>query len=90
MSNDADAEKGGPTAPISRSAAAERMRAHRERRKAGLRCLTIELLTTEIDELIRRKLLDADARNDLHAIMHCIVPPPRSDTRRTNVMRNRA
>lgn len=32
-----------PAGPISRSAAAERMRAHRQRRQAGLRCVTIEL-----------------------------------------------
>ena len=62
--DDAEADKGGLTAPISRSAAAERMRVYRQRRKAGLRCLTIELLETEVIELIRRKLLDADARND--------------------------
>jgi hypothetical protein len=34
--------------------AAERMRAHRSRRRAGLRCLTIELRETEVTELIRR------------------------------------
>jgi hypothetical protein len=48
--------------------AAERMRAHRSRRRAGLRCLTIELRETEIDVLIRRGLLKADVRNDPHAI----------------------
>jgi hypothetical protein len=48
-----------------RSSAAERMRAHRQRRRDGLRCLTIELRETEIDVLIGRK---ADARNDADAI----------------------
>ena len=61
------------TAPATAcSAAAERMRAHRKRRQAGLRCLTIELRETEIDELIRRKLLQADARNDVYAIREAL------------------
>jgi hypothetical protein len=47
------------------SAAAERMRAHRQRRRDGLRCLTIELRETEIDALIGKK---AVARNDEDAI----------------------
>jgi hypothetical protein len=34
----------------------------------GLRCLTIELRVTEIDELIRRGLLTREARNDERAI----------------------
>jgi hypothetical protein len=58
--------------PNARSAAAERMRAHRKRRQAGLRCMTIELRETEVTELIRRKLLDADARNDVHAIRNAL------------------
>ena len=54
-----------PTAaPATRSAAAERMRRHRERRRDGLRCVTIELRETEIDALTRRGFLNADARND--------------------------
>ena len=53
-----------PTA-ASRSAAAERMRLHRERRRKGLRCLTIEIRETEIDALIGKK---AVARNDQDAI----------------------
>jgi hypothetical protein len=44
------------------------MRAHRERRRDGLRCLTIELRETEIDSLIRKGMLKTDARNDQHAI----------------------
>jgi hypothetical protein len=47
-----------------RSAAAERMRQHRERRRQGRRCLLIELLETEIDALIRRGLLEPDERSD--------------------------
>jgi hypothetical protein len=47
-----------------RSAAAERMRAHRERRRQGLRCLMIELRETEIDALIRKGLLKPETRNN--------------------------
>jgi hypothetical protein len=58
-----------PTAaPATHSLAAERMRRHRERRRDGLRCLTIELRETEIDALARRGFLKADARNDLRSI----------------------
>jgi hypothetical protein len=58
-----------PTAaPAARSAAAERMRRYRERRRGGLRCLTIELRGTEIDALARNGFLKADARNDPYAI----------------------
>ena len=56
------------TARLPRSSAAERMRAHRQRRRDGLRCLTIELRETEIDALARNGFLKADARNDLDAI----------------------
>jgi hypothetical protein len=44
------------------------MRRHRERRRDGLRCLTIELRETEIDALIRKGMLKADARNDTDAL----------------------
>jgi hypothetical protein len=54
-----------PPTAASRSAAAERMRAHRQRRRDGLHCLTIELRETEIDVLLGRK---ADASNDQDAI----------------------
>jgi hypothetical protein len=45
------------------SAAAARMRRCRERRREGMRCLTIELRETEIDALIRRGLLKPETRN---------------------------
>jgi hypothetical protein len=51
-----------------RSAAAERMRLHRERRRNGMRCLTIELRETEIDALIREGLLKSETRNDPSAV----------------------
>jgi hypothetical protein len=54
--------------PGSPSAAALRMRRHRERRRDGLRCLTIELRETEIIALIRKRLLKDDGRDDVRAV----------------------
>ena len=54
--------------PVARSAAAERMRAHRYRRRKGLRCVTIQLRETEVEVLIGKELLKSDARDDLRAI----------------------
>ncbi len=50
------------------SAAAERMRQHRERRRQGLYCLMIEISETQIDALIRDGLLPAEMRNDSLAV----------------------
>ena len=60
----------GATAPEVevRSAAAERMRQHRERRRQGLRCLMIELHVTEIEALVRMGLLNPELRDDLEAL----------------------
>ena len=46
------------------SLAAQRMRLYRERKRKGLRCLTVEVRETEIDALVRKGLLDAKMRND--------------------------
>ena len=63
----------GPTTPlIACSAAAERMRAHRKRRRAGLRCVVVQLREMEIDVLIRKGLLKAVARNDLYAVRNAL------------------
>jgi hypothetical protein len=51
------------------SAAAERMRLHRERRRKGLRCLSIELRESEIVALVRRGLLTAEMQNQPGAIV---------------------
>ena len=51
-----------------RSTAAERMRRHRERRRDGLRCVTLDVHDGEIDALARRGFLKDDARNDLRSI----------------------
>ena len=72
MSEHADTSGIPTTPPIASSAAAERMRLHRQRRKEALRCLTIELRETEVDVLIRRGLLEADARNDRLAVMNAL------------------
>jgi hypothetical protein len=60
------------TPPIACSAAAKRMRYHRERRREGLRCVTIELREAEVTELIERGLMEADARNDVRAIRNAV------------------
>lgn len=60
----------GVITQLSPSPAAERMRRHRERRRIGLHCLTIELRATELDALVRRKLLENEMRNDQRAILH--------------------
>ena len=57
---------------LTKSPAAERMRRHRERRRDGLRCLTIELRETEIDALIRKELLKSGTRNDPSAIIDAL------------------
>jgi len=55
-----------------RSAAAERMRAHRERRRQGLRSVAIQIREREIEVLIQRGSLKADARNNVRAIGEAI------------------
>jgi hypothetical protein len=68
MSQHAEMSSGRTSPPIACSAAAKRMRAHRKRRRAGLRCVVVQLRETEIDVLIRRGLLKADTRNNVRAI----------------------
>jgi hypothetical protein len=68
MSSDAEANKIVSPTPAGRSAAAERMRAHRNRRRAGLRCVVVQIRETEIDVLVRKGLLKPDACNDRIAI----------------------
>jgi hypothetical protein len=59
-------------APATRSASAERMRAYRQRRRDGLRCLMIELRQTEIDALIRKGLLKPETRNNAAALCEAL------------------
>ena len=66
--------------PPTRTAASERMRRHRQRRRDGLRCLVIELRETEIDDLIRKGLLKSETRNNaidaLYAHLDNTLDPP--------------
>jgi hypothetical protein len=55
---------------LSTTPGAERMRRHRQRRRDGMRCLQLEIRDTEIDELIRRKLLKEETRDDKQAILY--------------------
>lgn len=55
-----------------REAAAERMRRCRARRRAGFRCLVIEISNAEIGGLVRHGLLSADGREDLDAIQTAV------------------
>ena len=52
-----------PTSP-----AAKRMRRHRQRRRDGLRYLTIERAKPEIDALILKELLKPEMPNDAGAV----------------------
>jgi hypothetical protein len=45
------------------------MRAHRRRRKRGLRCITIEVRGAEVDALVREGLLKIENRGDPDAIL---------------------
>jgi hypothetical protein len=54
------------------SAAAERMRLHRERRRQGFRCLTIELHVTEIEALVAKGLLNSETCNDSGAVCEAL------------------
>ena len=51
------------------SPAATRMRRHRERRREGLRCLTVELRESEVDALVFRGLLSQESRNDRNTVL---------------------
>jgi hypothetical protein len=54
---------------LSTNPSAERMRRHRQRRRDWMRCLQLEIRDTEIDELIRRKLLKQEMRNDKQSLL---------------------
>ena len=67
MAHEIDVTTQPLAAPTSRSAT-DRMRAHRRRRRLGLRCLTVQLRETEIDVLVGKGLLLPEARNNARAI----------------------
>ena len=60
------------TEPATHTAAAERMRRHRQRRRDGLRCFMIELRETEIDALIRNGLLAAENSHDYDSVQSAL------------------
>ena len=64
--------KASTTGPVALSPAAERMGLFRERRRKGLRCVTIELHEDEIDALVRMGLLNVEMRNDANAIIEAM------------------
>jgi hypothetical protein len=57
---------------LSTNPGAERMQRHRQRRRDGMRCVQMEIRDTEIEELIRRKLLKEETRNDKQAIIDAL------------------
>jgi hypothetical protein len=57
---------------VAQSTAAARMRRCRERRREGLRCVTVELRETEIDALVRKGLLTAEHRNEPQSILQAL------------------
>jgi hypothetical protein len=61
-----------PIEPVTRTAAAERMRRHRQRRRDGLRCFMIELRETEIDALIRKGLIAAENHHDYDSVQSAL------------------
>jgi hypothetical protein len=54
------------------SAAAERMRRHRQRKREGLRLIHVLLRESEINALIYHGLLDERTRNDATAITQAL------------------
>ena len=68
MSEHTETSSGPTSPPVVRSAAAERMRAHRDRRRKGLHCFTLEIRRREIDVLVKRGLLEPVARNDPYEV----------------------
>ena len=72
MTYDAEMTPTPPTTGPVALSPAERMRLFRERRRKGLRCLTIELRETEIDALIRNGMLNAEMRDDPIAVSEAL------------------
>jgi hypothetical protein len=61
--------------PPSRSSspAAQRMRHYRKQRRRGLRSVRIRLDETDIDALIRMRLLKEDQRRDVEALQTAVL-----------------
>jgi hypothetical protein len=54
------------------SAVAARMRRYRERLRDGLKCYVVQVRLSEIDELIRRGLLQDDHRDNPREVINAI------------------
>jgi hypothetical protein len=54
------------------SGPALRMRRHRERRRRGLRCLTIEIRATEIEALVQKGFLNHETRNSPRSVKEAL------------------
>lgn len=60
------------SAGFKKATAADRVRRHRERRRDGLRCITIELRDTEVEALVKHSLLKPDQRENRSAILSAL------------------
>jgi hypothetical protein len=56
-----------------RAPAAQRMRHYRKQRRQGLRSVRILLHETDIDALIRMRLLKKDQRQDVEALQTAVI-----------------
>jgi hypothetical protein len=72
LDNDARTPVPQSTKSLARLRAAERMRLYRQRRRDGVRCVTIELRNFEIYDLISLGLLRYEMRNDVDAIRRAL------------------
>ena len=64
----------GHTPPArSSSPAAERMRLHRKRRREGMRYVQIPLHKSEVEDLIRLRLLQREQREDAQALQAAVL-----------------
>ena len=61
------------TDPKVSPSAAERMRRYRERRRRGMRSVRISLYVSEIDTLIRMRLLTDEGRHDHGALQTAVL-----------------
>jgi hypothetical protein len=57
----------------SSSPAAQRMRRYRKQRRQGLKSVRILLAETDIDALIRMRLLKEDQRQDVEALQTAVI-----------------
>jgi DNA-binding IclR family transcriptional regulator len=56
-----------------RSTAAKRMRLYRQRRRQGVRCVSIPLHVTEVHDLVGLGILKAEQRDDPEAVGAAVV-----------------